>query len=233
MVEPDLALAERLLAAGPVTTMTVAPERRDAISLIELLVSRDVMVSCGHSNATAAEAHAAFDAGATAVTHVFNAQRPFHHRDPGIAGAALSRSDVTVSIVVDGFHLADETVRLVMAAPAPVSLITDAIAAAGQPEGTYPLGDRAVTVTNGSARLDDGTLAGSVLTMDAAVRNLVDIGVDVPTAVEAATAAPARAVGRADLGRLAVGRAADLVVLSDELTVQRTLIGGTEVFPPR
>jgi N-acetylglucosamine-6-phosphate deacetylase len=233
MAEPDLALAERLLAAGPVTTMTVAPERRDAISLIELLVSRDVMVSCGHSNATAAEAHAAFDAGATAVTHVFNAQRPFHHRDPGIAGAALSRSDVTVSIIVDGFHLADEIVRMVMAAPARVSLITDAIAAAGRPEGTYPLGDRAVTVTNGSARLDDGTLAGSVLTMDAAVRNLVDIGVDVPTAVEAATAAPARAVRRADLGRLAVGRAADLVVLSDELTVQRTLVGGTEVFPPR
>lgn len=233
MVDPDLALTQRFLEAGPVTTMTVAPERSGAISLIELLVSKGITVSCGHSNATAAEAHAAFDAGAAAVTHLFNAQRPFHHRDPGIAGAALSRSDVTVSIIVDGFHLADETVRIIMAAPARVALITDAIAATGRPEGTYPLGDRAVTVTNGSARLDDGALAGSILTMDGAVRNLVDIGVDVPTAIEAATAAPARAVGRADLGRLAVGAVADLVVLSDELTVQRTLIGGTEVFPPR
>ncbi len=233
MADPDVAMADRFLAAGPVTTMTVAPERPGAISLIERLVRKGVVVSCGHSNATAPEAHAAFDAGATAVTHLFNAQRPFGHRDPGIAGAALSRSDVTVSIIVDGFHLADETVQLVMAAPARVALITDAIAAAGRSEGTYPLGDRAVTVANGSARLADGTLAGSVLTMDAAVRNLVDIGVDLPTAIDAATAAPARAVGRADLGRLTVGSAADIVVLSDELTVERTLIGGTEVFPPR
>jgi N-acetylglucosamine-6-phosphate deacetylase len=117
MVDPDPALTERFLAAGPVTTMTVAPERPGAMGLIEFLLSRGVMVSCGHTDATAAEAHAAFDAGATAVTHLFNAQRPFSHRDPGIAGAALSRPDVTVSIIVDGFHLAAETVRLIMAAP--------------------------------------------------------------------------------------------------------------------
>jgi N-acetylglucosamine-6-phosphate deacetylase len=232
MADPDLALAERLIAAGPVTMMTVAPERPGAVELIEYLLRRGITVSCGHSNATAAQAHAAFDAGATAVTHVFNAQRPFHHRDPGIAGAALSRSGVTVSIIVDGLHLAGETVRLVMAAPAGVALITDAIAAAGQPEGTYPLGDRTVTVTNGSARLADGTLAGSVLTMDAAVRNLVDIGVPVPAAVAAATATPARVVRRPDLGRIAIGAAADLTVLSDDLTVKRTLINGTQMFPP-
>lgn len=232
MLDPDSAMAERFLAAGPVTTMTLAPERPGAIALIELLVRRGVMVSCGHSDATADEAHAAFDAGATAVTHLFNAQRPFGHRDPGIAGAALSRPDVTVSIIVDGFHLADETVRLAMAAPAPVALITDAIAATGRPDGTYPLGDREVTVTNGRAQLADGTLAGSVLTMDAAVRNLVDIGVDLPIAIEAATAVPARTVRRDDLGRLAVGGAADIAVLSDDLMVERTLMGGTEVFPP-
>ncbi len=233
MVDPDLALAERFLGAGPVTTMTLAPERPDAISLIELLISRGITVSCGHSNATAAEAHAAFDAGAVLVTHLFDAQRPFHHRDPGIVGAAMSRPDITASIIVDGFHLAPETVRIAMAAPARVALITDSIAAAGRGEGTYALGDRAVTVANGSARLDNGTLAGSVLTMDGAVRNLVDIGVDLPTAIEAATAVPAQAIGRADLGRLAVGAAADLVVLSDELAVQRTLTGGTEVFSQR
>lgn len=233
MLDPDPALTERFLAAGPVSTMTLAPERPGAYALIELLVSRGVRVSCGHSDATASQAHAAFDIGATAVTHLFNAQRPFNHRDPGIAGAGLSRSDVTVSIIVDGFHLAEETIRLVMAAPARVALITDAIAAAGQPDGAYPLGDREVHVSGGSARLGDGTLAGSVLTMDAAVRNLVDAGVDLPAAIEAATAAPARSAGRHDLGRLAVGAGADIVVLSDDLAVERTLIGGTEVFPPR
>ena len=233
MVDPDLALAERLLRAGPVTTMTVAPERPGAKALIQLLMSRGVTVSCGHSDATAAEAHAAFDAGATAVTHLFNAQRPFDHRDPGIVGAALSRPDVTVSIIVDGFHLADETVRLIMTASAPVALITDAIAAAGMPDGTYPLGDRLVTVAAGSARLADGTLAGSVLTMDGAIRNLIDVGVDLPTAVLAASATPALVVGRSDLGRLTVGATADVVVLSDDLTVERTLIAGMEVFPPR
>jgi N-acetylglucosamine-6-phosphate deacetylase len=233
MLDPDLELAERFLAAGPVTMMTVAPERPGAIALIERLAGRSVAISCGHSNATAAQAHAAFDAGAGAVTHLFNAQRPFTHRDPGIAGAALTRPDVTVSIIVDGFHLAAETVRLVMAAPARVALITDAIAAAGQPDGTYPLGDRRVIVAGGSARLDDGTLAGSVLTMDAALRNFVDIGVDLPAAVHAATAAPASVLRRPDLGRLAVGLPADVVVLSDDLAVERTLIAGDEAFPPR
>jgi N-acetylglucosamine-6-phosphate deacetylase len=166
------------------------------------------------------------------VTHLFNAQRPFSHRDPGIAGAALSRDDVTVSIIVDGFHLADEVVRLAFAAPATVALITDAIAAAGMPEGPYPLGNRTVTVENGAARLDDGTLAGSVLTMDAAVRNLVDLGVDLTDAVDAATAVPADAVHRPDLGRLEVGATAHITVLSDDLFVERTLVAGEVVFPP-
>jgi N-acetylglucosamine-6-phosphate deacetylase len=212
--------------------VTVAPERPGALELIDLLIAEGIAVACGHSDATAAEAHAAFDRGATTVTHLFNAQRPFGHREPGIAGAALSRGDVTVSIIVDGFHLADEVVRLAFAAPASVAIITDAIAAAGQPDGTYPLGNRTVTVDAGSARLDDGTLAGSVLTMDAAVRNLVDLGVSLPDAVAAATAVPARAVQRPDMGRLAVGTTADVAIISNDLFVERTLIAGAEVFPP-
>jgi N-acetylglucosamine-6-phosphate deacetylase len=226
MVDPDPDLVGRLLEAGPVTMVTLAPERPGALELIDLLVATGVSVACGHSDATAAQAHAAFDRGATTVTHLFNAQRPFGHRDPGIAGAALSREDVTVSIIVDGFHLADEVVRLAFAAPAAVALITDAIAAAGMPEGSYPLGNRAVTVDGGSARLDDGTLAGSVLTMDAAIRNLVDLGVDLPEAIAAATSVPAAAVGRDDLGTLMVGARADIVVLDEQLSVDRTLIGG-------
>ena len=231
ILDPDLELAERLLAVAPVTMMTLAPERPGAVELIELLMDRGVKVSCGHSDAKAAEAHDAFDAGATAVTHLFNAQRPFRHRDPGISGAALSRSDVTASIIADGFHLADETIRLAMAAPVSIALITDAIAAAAKPDGIYPIGDRTVTVTEGKAQLSDGTLAGSVLTMAAAVRNLVDLGVSLADSVSAASTVPARAVGRADLGRLTVGAAADIVLLSNDLEVERTLIAGTQVFP--
>jgi N-acetylglucosamine-6-phosphate deacetylase len=231
ILDPDMELAERLLAVAPVTMMTLAPERPGAVELIELLMDRGVKVSCGHSDATAAKAHDAFDAGAAAVTHLFNAQRPFRHRDPGIAGAALSRSDVTASIIADGFHLADETIRLAMAAPVSIALITDAMAAAAKPDGIYPLGDRTVTVKEGKAQLSDGTLAGSVLTMDAAVRNLVDLGVSLADSVSAASTVPARALGRADLGRLTVGAAADIVLLSNDLGVERTLIAGTQVFP--
>ena len=231
MVDPDLGLMERLLAAGPVTMMTLAPELPGAAELIEFLIRRGVVVACGHSDATAAQAHVAFDLGARAATHLFNAQRPLHHRNPGIAGAALSREDVIVSIIVDGSHLADEVVRIILAAPARVALITDAIAAAGRPDGTYPLGDRSVTVSGGSARLADGTLAGSVLTMDAAVRNLVDIGADLITAVAAATTVPAAVLGRTGIGELRVGGPADIVVLDEDLAPVRTLVGGLELFP--
>ena len=230
MIDPDPEAVEGLLAAGPVTMVTLAPERPGALEVIDLLVANGVSVACGHSDATAGEAHAAFDRGATTVTHLFNAQRPMTHRDPGIAGAALSRDDVTVSIIVDGHHLADETVRLAFGSPAAVALITDAIAATGEPDGTYPLGNRSVTVDGGAARLEDGTLAGSVLTMDAAVRNVVDLGVGLPDAIAAATDVPARAVSRTDLGSLAVGAPADVVVLSDDLFVERTIIAGKEVF---
>jgi len=230
MIDPDSEAVEGMLGAGPVTMLTLAPERPGALDVIDFLVAEGVSVACGHSDATAAEAHVAFDRGATTVTHLFNAQRPMTHRDPGIAGAALSRDDVTVSIIVDGFHLADETVRLAFAAPADVALITDAIAATGQPDGTYPLGNRSVTVDGGAARLEDGSLAGSVLTMDAAVRNVVDLGVGLPDAIAAATAVPARAVNRTDLGSLAVGTPADVVVLTDDLFVERTIIAGKEVF---
>jgi N-acetylglucosamine-6-phosphate deacetylase len=232
LVAPDPALLERLLASGPVSMVTLAPELPGALDLIDLLVGRGVAVACGHSDATAATANAAFERGATVVTHLFNAQRPFHHRDPGIAGAALVRSDVTVSIIADRIHLADEAMRLTFAAPAPVALITDAIAAAGRPDGSYPLGNRTVTVTHGEARLVDGTLAGSVLTMDAAVRNVVDIGIDLADAIAAATAVPAAAVGRHDLGSLRPGAQADVIVLDDELHVTRTLVGGDTTFPP-
>jgi hypothetical protein len=179
MPEPSVEVVDRLLAAGTIAHMTLAPERPGALDVIERLVAAGVTVGIGHSDATAAEAHAAFDFGARSVTHLFNAQRPWSHRDPGIAGAALVRDDVFLTVIVDGVHLAPDAVRLAArCAGDRLVLITDAIAATGMGDGTYPLGDRTVTVHGPEARLEDGTLAGSVLTMDQAVRNLIDLGLD-------------------------------------------------------
>ena len=227
--EPDPALVERLLAAGPVTMVTLAPELPGALEMVEYLAGRGVVVSVGHSDADAETARAAFAAGATAVTHLFNAQRPLHHREPGVAGAALATEGIVMSLIVDGVHLAPDTVRMVFAAaPGRVALITDAIAAAGMPDGDYPLGDRTVHVAGGEARLDDGTLAGSVLTMDRAVRNVIDLGISPEMAVAAASTTPARLLGRT--ASLAPGSPADVVVVSPDYEVQRTLIAGVEVY---
>jgi N-acetylglucosamine-6-phosphate deacetylase len=225
--DPDAMLLERLLEAGPVRLVTLAPELPGALELVDLLQARDVRVSLGHSNATAAEADAAFDRGVRTVTHLFNAMRPFHHREPGIAGAALARRDVVVQLILDGYHLADEAVKLVWtAAGGRVALVTDAIAGAARGDGRYRLGQTEVEVTDGLARRADGVLAGSVLTMPDAVRNLHALGVAFEDAVGAATAVPARVLGRADLGVLEPGAAADVVVLDDRLEVARVLVAG-------
>ena len=164
-----------------------------------------------------------------AITHVFNAMRPFRSRDPGIAGVALTRPDVVITMVVDGHHLADETVRLVWACAAGrVALVTDAIAAAGTSfGGTIQLGEVAVEVGAGAAPMrQDGTLAGTVLTMIDAVRNLHALGVPFEAAVGAATEVPARLLGRSDVGVLEPGAPADVVILDDRLEIQSVLCEG-------
>jgi len=225
--DPDPALLERLLAAGPVRLVTLAPELPGALDLVDLLVARGITVSAGHSDATAEEANAAFDRGVSTVTHLFNAMRPFSHRDPGVAGVALARPDVVVQIILDGVHLAPDTVRLVWrAAGGRLALVTDAVAGAGMGgDGSYRLGEVAVEVRGGVVRRDDGVLAGSVLTMIEAVRNLHALGVPLADALGAATEVPARVVG-ADAGRIAVGAAADVIVLSEELELERVMVGG-------
>jgi N-acetylglucosamine-6-phosphate deacetylase len=227
--EPDVALLDRLLDAGVVTEMTLAPELPGADALVERLRERGVAVSAGHTNATAEEADHAFDLGVGGVTHVFNAMRPFRSRDPGIAGAALTRAGVVIAMVVDGHHLADETVRLVWACAAGrVALVTDAIAAAGAGgNGTFQLGDVEVAVEDGAAPMrEDGTLAGTVLTMIDAVRNLHALGVPFEQAVGAATEVPARFLARGDVGFLEPGALADIVVLDDRLEIQTVLCSG-------
>lgn len=232
---PDVGLLERLLDAGHVTEMTVAPELPGADAVIARLRGRGVVVSAGHTNATAAEAQRAFDLGVTGLTHAFNAMRPFRSRDPGIVGAALTRSDVVVKVIVDGYHLADETVRLVWACAAGrVALVTDAIAPGGAGgstlDGMYPLGEVVVEVSEGAAPMrEDGTLAGTVLTMVDAVRNLHALGVPLEDAVGAATTVPASFLGLPDAGVLEPGGPADVVVLNDRLGIVSVLCAGEAV----
>jgi N-acetylglucosamine-6-phosphate deacetylase len=230
--DPDLELLERLLEAGRVTHVTLAPELPGALELVALLRSRGVTVSCGHSNATAAEAHEAFARGATTVTHLFNAMRPFAAREPGLAGAALACSDVSVQVILDGVHLADDTARLVWnAAAGRMALVTDAVAGAGIGDGSYRLASVDVEVTDGVARRDgDSVLAGSTITMLDAVRNLVELGAPVNAALAAATEVPARIAGRNDLGTLEPEARADIVVLDDTLAIERVIADGADIL---
>jgi N-acetylglucosamine-6-phosphate deacetylase len=226
--DPDRELLERLLAAGPVAHVTLAPERPGALELIDLLCDRGIVVSLGHSNATAAEAHAGFDRGARTVTHLFNAMRPFGHRDPGLAGVALAREDVVVQLILDGHHVADEVTQIVWrAASGRVALVTDAIEAAGIGDGRYRLGSVEVEVKDGAVRRADGVLAGSVVTMLESVRNLHALGAPLADALAAASAVPARVSGR-ELGRLAPGGPADVLILDDRLELRAVFVAGRE-----
>ncbi len=226
--DPDLELLDRLLDGGRVTEMTIAPELPGASAVISRLLERGVVVSAGHTNATAEQAHKAFDLGVSTVTHLFNAMRPFRSRDPGIIGVALTRRELFVQMIVDGHHLADETVRLVWAAAGGrVALVSDATAGAGVGGGSsYQLGDVAIEVADGVPMREDGVLAGTVLTMIEAVRNVHALGISFEDAIGAATAVPARIVGRPDLGVLEPGGAADIVVLDDRLEIVNVLSAG-------
>jgi len=214
--DPDVLLLERLLGAGPVAHVTLAPELPGALELVELLVARGITVACGHTDATAEQAYAAFDRGARHVTHLYNAMRPFTHRDPGIAGAALTRDDVVVELILDGHHLSDEAVRVAArSAPNRIALVTDALAAAAMGDGDWRMGPQPVFVRDGVARLENGVLAGSVLTMPDAIREFVRIGASVEQALYAASRRS-----------LAPGSPGDLVVLDDALEVQQVYLGG-------
>jgi N-acetylglucosamine-6-phosphate deacetylase len=229
--DPDPALLQRLLAAGPVSHMTLAPELPGAAALIEALQERGVTVSCGHSDATAAEARAAFARGVKTVTHIFNAMRPFAAREPGLAGAALVAEDVVVQVILDGVHLADDTARLVwQAAAGRVAIVTDAIAAAHAGDGSYTLAGVDFEVEDGVARNADQVLAGSTVCMIDAVRNLVALGAPVEAALAAASLVPARIAGRPELASLAPGSDADIVVLDDSLEIERVLVRGEDAL---
>jgi N-acetylglucosamine-6-phosphate deacetylase len=225
---PDPATLDALLDGGTVSQVTLAPELPGALELIDALVARGITVSCGHTEADAAEAHAAFDRGASAVTHLFNAMRRPTPRDAGIVFAALGRDDVFVTLIVDGEHLADDTVRTAWrAAGDRVVLISDAVAAAAAPDGEYTLGGTVpIHSEEGVVRTAEGPLAGSTLSMLDAVRGAHALGIPLAAALRAATEAPARMARRPDLGRIEPGARADLVVLDDSLGLEKVLFAG-------
>ncbi|EME55114.1 N-acetylglucosamine-6-phosphate deacetylase [Amycolatopsis decaplanina] len=229
---PDLTLARRLLAAGPVTQLTLAPELPGALELVDLCVRSGVLVSCGHSDATAAATHAAIDHGARLITHLFDAMRPFTHRDPGIVGAALTRREVAVGLIADPSHLAPEAIQLAFRAAADrIVLVTDALAAGGCPDGHYRLGSVGFEVSGGVARRADGTLVGTTITLLGAVRHACDIGITSEAAVNAATGTPARLFPGADIGLSRPGDRADVLVLDDAMRLRYVFHRGIPVEP--
>ena len=221
------------IAGDGLRLMTLAPELQNGLRAIRDLRTRGVVVSIGHSAATYDQAMAALDAGATWGTHLFNAMSPLHHREPGVIGALLADERAAIGLIADGVHLHPSMFGWLIRAKGAggIVLVTDAIAAMGQGPGEYALGDRRVLVSATSARLDDGTLAGSILTMDQAVRNLISWdSCSLAEALTMASATPARLLGLDTLGRLAPGCVADIVVLDETLHVRQTVVGGQVMF---
>jgi N-acetylglucosamine-6-phosphate deacetylase len=227
-------LAEIEIAGDSVGIVTLAPELDGALDLIGRLVSRGRRVSLGHSGATLAQSRAAIEAGARHATHLFNRMPPLSHREPGLAGAILTSAEVAAEIICDGVHVHRDMVRMAIAAKgtARMMAITDGVAAAGLSEGsTASLGGRTIRVRNSAAYLEDGTLAGSVATMDQVFRFLInDVGLSLHDGAQLCATTPASELGLTDLGSIIKGAIADLVVMDRDLTVKQTYIGGRLVY---
>jgi N-acetylglucosamine-6-phosphate deacetylase len=230
IVNPSLELLDRLhtAAAGYLRLITIAPELPGALEVIREAKSRGVHVSIGHTDGQASDAVAAIEAGATHATHTFNAMRPLDHRKPGVLGKVLESEELSAEIIADGLHVDPVVVELFLRCKgqSKAVLVTDAISAAGMPDGKYKLGSFEVTVQGD--RCDwQGKLAGSVLTLDRAVRNMMQFsGLDLGDTVRLASTNPANVIGEGLRGRLVQGARADVIVLSPKGEVIKTFIGG-------
>jgi N-acetylglucosamine-6-phosphate deacetylase len=224
---PDLVLFRELAARVPVRVLTMAPEIDPGFAFLRAATEAGCRCQIGHSDATDELTLAALAAGAAGFTHLFNAMRPFETRDPGVAGAALL-AGVPAEVIADLIHVAPGAIRLALRCCPGLYAITDAVEAAGCPDGEYRLGTHAIVKQGGSVRLRDGGLAGSVLTMDQAFRNLVAIGLGLEQAVALTSTHAAAYLGLADCGRLEPGARADILVLDPDLRLRRVFIGGEE-----
>jgi len=234
LLAPDIALFDRIYEAaeGHVRLITLAPELPGASEFAAHAVARGVRVSLGHSNATAAETRAAIAAGATSATHTFNAMRPLDHREPGILGTVLTTDSLFAELICDGIHSAPEMTKLWWRAKGPnrAILVTDAMSAAGMPDGEYRLGGLTVQVADGRAT-SDGVLAGSVLTLDRALSNfLAFTGATLEQGLRLLTANPAVLTGfEAETGSLAPGISANLVAVTPEGHLAASILNGIPV----
>jgi N-acetylglucosamine-6-phosphate deacetylase len=216
-------------ADGFVKILTLAPELPGAMELIESAVAAGAVAAMGHTDADYEQARAAIRAGARHAVHTYNAMRPFSHRDPGILGAIMTDPEVTAEIIADGVHVAAAAIQVLIGAKGfdTVLLVSDGMAATGMRDGNYRLGDFEVSVKDGVARNSEGKLAGSTLTLDRALRNLVGLGVPLIEAVRMATLLPARRLSMAGKkGVIAAGADADLVALTPDLRVQWVMTRG-------
>ncbi|MGI8826189.1 MAG: N-acetylglucosamine-6-phosphate deacetylase [Chloroflexota bacterium] len=226
-------LLDELIDHDALRLMTLAPERPGALEWIRRLRERGVLVSLGHTDASFEQFEAGVDAGATMATHLFNAMSPFGHRAPNVIGASLVDDRVTVGLIADGVHCHPSAIELTLRAKGAerIALITDMVSAAGMAAGSYRLGGREVHLRDGVVSLADGTLAGSALVMDQAVRNVVRwTSASIPQALRMASEIPARLLGLRNTGRIEVGLDANLVLLGGDLRVRGTLVRGLWAF---
>ncbi|WP_038056662.1 N-acetylglucosamine-6-phosphate deacetylase [Thermus amyloliquefaciens] len=223
---PDLEIADWLLSLAPVKVLTLAPELPGALDLLRFLAEGGVRVQLGHTAATYAEGEAALEAGAFGFTHLYNAMTGLHHREPGVVGLALERG-MWAEIIPDGLHVHPAALKLALKSIPGLYFVTDAVAAAGMPDGKYPLGVHQVEKRGHGVWLG-GSLAGSTLTMDQALRNLVAWGVPLEEAARRLSSYPARYLDLRDRGEIAPGKRADLVVLDHDLRVREVYLGGKQ-----
>lgn len=231
IARPSIEMFEAFLKAaeGRVRILTIAPEIPGALELTQAAVAGGMVVAMGHTDADFDQARAAVRAGARHAVHTFNAMRPFSHRDPGVLAAVMTDVDITAEIIVDLVHVAGPAIQVLLGAKGfeTVLLVTDGVAATGMPDGNYRLGTSEVMVQDGIARNSEGRLAGSTLTMDRAIRNVISLGVPFADAIRMATVLPARRLGIAGKkGILAVGADADLVALTPDLHVAGVMTRG-------
>jgi N-acetylglucosamine-6-phosphate deacetylase len=231
IAKPSVELLQTFFKAadGLVRILTLAPEIPGATEMIQAAVAAGVVAAMGHTDANYDQARAAIRAGVRHAVHTFNAMRPFTHRDPGVLAAIMTDVDITAEIIADGVHVAGPAIQVLLGAKGfdTVILVSDGIAATGMPDGKYRLGTTEAIVEEGVARNAEGKLAGSTLTLDRALRNIVALGVPMVEAVRMATVLPARRLGLAGKkGILAVGADADLVVLTPDLQVAGVMTRG-------
>jgi N-acetylglucosamine-6-phosphate deacetylase len=231
---PSADLLEKFVhsASGNARILTIAPELLGAAPCIDAAHKAGLVVAMGHTDATYEQARAAIARGVHHAVHVYNAMRPFSHRDSGVIGAVLTSPDVTAELIADGVHVEEAAMRILLQAKGPgcVILVSDGISATGMPDGTYMLGKFEVTVAGGVCRNSEGKLAGSTLTLDRGLRNVVGLGISLHDAVGMLTANPARLLGiEFKKGALRVGADADIVLLDEGLQVTKVWVRGVPV----